>query len=150
MKIPNEILKMISMFCFSNRREYTPPPDYSQFKVGKSSYTEEFKPREPMKNTMIAPLSRYRVNKPHPRIHNVQNYPNAVSSSWILIIIKYKEIAPIFKASSSLGSVLYSERVGGNDPPYSPVLAFSVASSKLHRNIKSYKTWINHVWHVRT
>jgi len=63
------------------KREYTPPPDYSKFKVGKSSYTEEFQPREPMKNTIIAPLSRYRVNKPHPRIHNVQNYPDA--NRWI-------------------------------------------------------------------
>ncbi|XP_065058689.1 uncharacterized protein LOC135686393 [Rhopilema esculentum] len=64
------------------KREYTPPADYSKFKFAKSRYSEEFLPREPMKNKMITPVSKNRMNKPHPRMRVVQNYPDAQRWIW--------------------------------------------------------------------
>eukprot|EP00794_Sanderia_malayensis_P007287 gene7287-8101_t len=59
------------------KREYPPPQDYSKFKFARSHYTEEFHPKGPVNNKMATPVSRHRLNNPHPRIHVVQDYPDA-------------------------------------------------------------------------
>lgn len=63
------------------KREYKLPPDYSKFKFGQSHYTEEFPQKGPVNNQMITPISRHRMNNPHPRMRIVQDYPD--SQRWI-------------------------------------------------------------------
>lgn len=56
--------------------------DNSGFKIGNTSYTDDFHSKDIPKKPVIVPESRHRRNNPHPSIQFAQNYPNHVQFIW--------------------------------------------------------------------